>query len=419
MLEICRRIPRFALSLLTVLALANPSRAENWPGWRGPHGNGVSDESSAPLEWSPDSGVRWIAELPGMGVSTPIVWDDRVLVTSSSGHQHRNLNLICLDRRDGTILWHRRFFGSAPTRYFEGRSSMATPTPVTDGRHLWAFFGTGDLFCLDLDGDLVWTRSLVQEYDRFQNRFGMSSSPLLVDEMVVLQCDHWGQSYLLAMEKATGKTVWKTDREENLSWTTPLVTDVAGRTEIVVPGTLRVRSYDPATGRQLWMVEGLTRDMVPTPVAGDGMIYVTCGPGGASYAIRAGGSGNITESHVAWRNPRGAPFVPSPIYVDGRYYLIDDKGIATCLDGKSGERIHQRRLGTAFTASPVAAAGRLYFIDEQGATAVLSADENFEVLARNELGENINVLSSPALAHGELFIRSMSHLYCIDGAASK
>jgi outer membrane protein assembly factor BamB len=414
MWDMNRRVLRFAWALLGLLIVGAPGRAGNWPGWRGPHGNGVSEEATAPLEWSASDGVRWKAAIPGVGVSTPIVWDDRVFVTSSSGHQHRDLHLLCLDRRDGSVLWHRRFFGSAPTRYFEGRTSMATPTPVTDGRHVWAFFGTGDLFCLDVDGELVWTRSLVQEYERFQNRFGMASSPLLVGDMVVLQCDHWGQSYLLAMDKRGGKNVWKTDREENLSWTTPLVTDVSGRTEIVVSGTLRVRSYDPATGKQLWMVEGLTRDMVPTPVAGDGMIYVTCGPGGASYAIRAGGSGNITASHVAWRNPRGAPFVPSPLYLDGRYYLINDTGIVTCLDGKSGKPLKQQRIGEKFTASPVAAAGRLYFVDEKGATTVLSADENVEVLARNELGEN--VLSSPAIAHGELFIRSMAHLYCIDGA---
>jgi outer membrane protein assembly factor BamB len=408
------RILLFALSLAGVLVFALPAEAGNWPGWRGPHGNGISDESTAPLEWSAGNGVRWTAAIPGMGVSTPIVWDDRVFVTSSSGRQQRDLHLLCLARRDGTVLWHRRFFGSAPTRYFQGRSSMATPTPVTDGRHVWAFFGTGDLFCLDVDGELVWTRSLVQEYERFQNRFGMASSPLLVGRMLVLQCDHWGQSYLLAMDKASGTNVWKADREENLSWTTPLITNVAGRTEIVVPGTLRVRSYDLDTGKQLWMVEGLTRDMVPTPVAGDGMIFVTCGPGGASYAIRAGGSGNITGSHVAWRNPRGAPFVPSPLYLDGRYYLINDTGIVTCLDGKSGKPLKQQRIGEKFTASPVAAAGRLYFVDETGATTVLSADENVEILARNELDEN--VLSSPAVSHGELFIRGMSHLYCIDGA---
>lgn len=415
-----RRWRTCGIALLAALLVLHSTRGslggENWPAWRGPHGNGVSNASGLPVEWSATKGVAWKLPLPGKGVSSPAIWADRIFVSASEGHRHDQLRLLCLDRRDGRTLWQRRFWGTAPTRRHAQKSSMATPTPVTDGRHVWAFFGTGDLFCLDLEGGLVWCRSLPQEYERFQNRFGMGSSPVVVDDLLILQCDHWGQSYLLAVNKKTGENVWKTDRSEHVSWSSPLVVDVDGRKELVVCATFQVKGYDALTGQQVWVVDGLTRECIPTAVAASGTIYAVSGTRGETLAIRTGGRGNISDSHVVWRTRRGAPFVPSPLLYKGLYYLVDDRGIATCLDAKTGRRVWQHRLGGRFTASPVAADGKIYFVDEDGATTVIGAGRSFKVQAKNALEEP--VFASPAIAHGAIFIRTDQHLFCIGGEPS-
>jgi outer membrane protein assembly factor BamB len=383
----------------------------DWPGWRGPQGNGISADKDTPVNWSATAGVRWKVPLVGKGVGNPVIWGDRVFLTSSDGPRHDQLHLFCLDRRDGRARWHQTFWGTAPTLRHEQKSSMATPTPVTDGQHVWAFFGSGDLFCLDLDGNLVWCRSLAQEFEPFQNRFGMGSSPVLAGDRLLLQCDHWGQSYLLAVDKRTGKTLWKTDRAEHVSWSTPLVVDVEGRPQLIACATFHVKGYDVETGRELWSAGGLTRECIPTPVAAGGLILVVSGLKGEALALRSGGRGDVTESHVLWRNGRGAPFVPSALLLDGLYYQVDDRGIGTCFDARTGDLVWQERLGGAFTASPVAADGKLYFIDEEGVTTVLRAGREFERLSRNAIGEP--VFASPAIASGELFIRGDRHLFCI------
>ena len=385
--------------------------AGDWPGWRGPHGNGVADDANPPVKWTATEGIRWKVELPGKGVGNPIIWGDRVFLTASDGQRHDQLLFFCLDRRDGHELWRRNFWGTAPTLRHEQKSSMATPTPVTDGVYVWGFFGTGDLFCLDLDGNLIWCRSLAQEYEPFQNRFAPGSSPVLVGDVLILQCDHWGQSYLIGIDKRTGKNIWKTDRAEHISWSSPLVADVNGRPELVVCATFQVKGYDPLTGREFWAARGLTRECIPTAVAGEGMIFAVSGATGETLALRTGGRGDVSDTHIVWRTSRGAPFVPSPLLLDGLYYLVDDQGIATCFEAVTGQRVWQNRLGGAFTASPIAAGGRLYFINEEGLTTVLRAGREFEVLSRNPLGEP--VFASPAIAHRELFIRTDGHLFCI------
>jgi outer membrane protein assembly factor BamB len=413
MLMSCTAAFRHFCQLGFVATLAGTGAAGDWPGWRGPHGDGLSDEKEAPVKWSATENVLWKAESPGKGVGQPVIWGDRVFLTASDGHRHDQLIFFCLDRRDGRELWRRDFWGTAPTLRHEQKSSMATPTPVTDGKHVWAFFGTGDLFCLDLGGNLVWCRSLAQEYEPFQNRFAMGSSPVLVGDVLVLQCDHWGQSYLIGIDKRTGKNVWKTDRAEHVSWSSPLVIDVDGRKELVVAATFQVKGYDAATGRELWSAEGMTRECIPTAVAGDGLIFAVSGTKGETLAIRAGGRGDITETHVVWRNQRNAPFVPSAILVDDLYYLVDDKGIAACLEAATGKLVWQQRLGGAFSASPIAAGGKIYFVDEEGTTTVLAAGREFKVLGKNSLGEP--AFASPAISRGDLLIRTDRHLYCIEG----
>lgn len=410
----CRRGWFFAW-LGVGLVCSQVSRAENWPGWRGPTRDGVSTETNLPTTWSATEGVLWKAALPGSGISNPIVWDDRVLVTSSDGPQQNELHVVCLARDDGRELWHERFWGTAPTLYHANKSSMASPSPVTDGEHVYAFFGTADVFCLDLDGRLAWQRSLAEEYGAFENRFAASSSPLLYKDLLILQCDHYGASYVLAIDKRTGANRWKLDRPEAwLSWSSPQLVHLgdSDQDELLVCGSEKIDALDPRSGERLWTMGGLARECIPTPVLGHGLVYAVSGPRGNTYAIRPGGRGDIAQSHVVWSSDRGAPFVPSCILLGDYYYLVEDKGIGTCLDAHTGELVWRKRFGGAFTASPVAADGKIYFVDEEGSTLVVEAGASeFREVARNTLGEP--VYASPAISQGRIFLRSASHLYCI------
>jgi outer membrane protein assembly factor BamB len=390
------------------------AQTDNWPGWRGPARNGTTTDRGAPLHWSTDSGAQWKIALPGAGISNPIVWDDWIVCTSSDGARQQDLHVVCLDRDSGRSRWHTRLWGTAPTLYHETKSSMASPSPITDGKHVYAFFGSGDVFCLDLEGRLVWQRSLADEYGAFENRFAASSSPLLFEDTLIVQCDHYGSSYLLAIDKLSGTNRWKTDRPEAwLSWSSPVVVphESTGTFELVVSGSEKMDAFDPRSGRKLWTLAGMAHECIPTPVFGRGLIFATSGPNGSTYAVRPGGRGDVS-SRVVWSNNRGNPFVPSAILIGNYYYLVDDHGIGTCLDAGSGKIAWKKRFGGEFTASPVAAEGRIYFTNEAGSTLVIRAGSaEYEELARNAIDEP--VFASAAIAHGRLFLRGTRHLWCI------
>ena len=279
---ICQTWGRIAVAVLAIASLVRgQAHAENWPGWRGPDRTGVTGETGLPVKWSENEGVAWKVALPGSGISNPIVWEDRVFVTSSDGPQQSELYLICLARDDGRELWRLQLWGSAPTLYHPTKSSMASPSPVTDGKHVFAFYGTGDVFCVDFEGGLIWQRSLASEYGEFENRFAASSSPLLYNDLLLLQCDHYGDSYLLAIDKATGADRWKADRPETwLSWASPQLVPTGREEEheLLVSGSHRLEGYDPLTGDMLWTLRGMSRECIPTPVFGHGLIYATSGP---------------------------------------------------------------------------------------------------------------------------------------------
>ena len=393
---------------------ADVARAENWPGWRGPSRNGTSAETGVPVSWSTTKNVAWKTALPGSGISNPIVFADRVFVTASDGKNLANLHVMCLDRDGGGFRWHRRLWGTAPTRYHGSKSSMASPSPLTDGRHVWSFFGTGDVFCIDAaTGNLVWHRSLAGEYGTIENRFATSSSPLLYRDMVLLQVDHYGASYLVALDQKTGANRWKVDRPGRwLSWSSPqLIRGSDGSDEFIVCGSQRVESFHPATGKALWTVGDMRRECIPTPLFADGRLYVVSGPSGPSMKIRPGGRGDVTATHVEWKNSRGAPFVPSAILVGRRYYLVTDRGIATCLDAGNGKLVWQKRFGGGYTASPVAAADRIYWVNEAGVTLVIrGGGDRYEELSKNSIGES--VFASPAISQGRFFLRTTRHLVC-------
>lgn len=385
---------------------------ENWPGWRGPQRTGVTSDTGVPISWSATDMVLWKAPLSGKGTSNPIVWENRVIVTESLGRDQSELQILCFSRDSGRLIWRQKLWGTAPTLYY-AVSGMASPSPVTDGKHIYAFFGTGDVFCLDLDGQLVWQRALAEEYGVFENRFGASSSPLLTGDTLILQCDHYGDSYVLAIDAQSGENRWKADRPGNwLSWSSPMLMQTGDQRELILAGSEKVEGYSPETGEKLWTVRGFSRECVPTPVIGDDFLIAVSGPNGIHAAIRPGGRGDVTESHVLWKNDRGTAFVPSAILVGPRYYVADDKGILTCFEARTGRLKWRKRLEGKYTASPVSAEGRIYFTNEAGQTTVIdAAHEEYTELARNELGEDVYV--SPSIAQGRLFLRSSKHLICI------
>ena len=409
---------RYFLAVIVLTVGVGEVGAENWPGWRGPNRNGVSRDTGVPLKWTADSNVAWKTALPGSGISNPVIFDDGVYVTASDGKSLANLHVICLDRDGGQVRWHQRLWGTAPTRYHGSKSSMASPSPVTDGRHVWAFFGTGDVFCLDAaTGQLAWQRSLSGEYGVIENRFATSSSPVLYRDTLLLQVDHYGDSYLVALDRKTGSNRWKVDRPGRwLSWSSPqLIRLAGGRHELVVCGSQRVESFDPGTGKALWSVGDMRRECITTPLFIDGRLYVVSG---LSMRIRPGGSGDVSGTHVEWRNTRGSPFVPSAIVVGKRYYLVTDRGIATCLDTETGKQVWQKRFGGGFTASPVAAGDRIYWVNESGVTLVIrGGGDRYEELSRNPIGAS--VFASPAISQDRFFLRTTGHLVCLKTSARK
>ena len=397
------------LLVLLVLILTGRVGAENWPGWRGPTGMGISTETQLPVEWSSTKNIRWKVELHGAGVSAPVVWGERVFLTASDGRLNDRLRVFCYHRKDGKQLWHSRFFGTAPTDLF-APGGMAVPTPVTDGKHLFTLFGTGDVMCLDFAGKPVWIRSLAQEYGPFRNRWGMGTSPILVGDNLVVQVDHWSQSYLLCVDAKTGANRWKTDRDASVNWSSPVAVKFKDHDELIVLGTYRAMGYDLNTGSERWQVRGMGMQCIPSPIV-EGNILVAAS-GENTMAIKLDGkSGNLTDSNVLWINKKAAAYLPSPVLYKGQVYIAGDRGINTCLDAAKGTVLWKKRMGDQYYASPVAGDGNVYFPSKEGVVFVIRAGPKFELLAKNDMGEGI--VASPAISEGQIFLRGEKHLFCI------
>ncbi len=404
---------RLAVALLLLPAVAP---AADWPGWRGPQGNGTTPEMNLPVHWSATENVRWKVPLRMAGVSAPVVRGDRVFLTASDGRLNDQLHVLCYRRADGRELWHTRLFGSALSDGQFAPGGMAVPTPAADGAHLFVLFGTGDLACLDADGNPVWVRSLAAEYGPFRNRWGMASSPLLAGGLLVVQVDHWGKSYLLGLDARTGANRWKTDRDASVNWTSPVLAEFGGRKQIVTSGTYKVNGYDPATGAELWSVTGLQMQCIPTPTVAGDTVYAVSGLQNYTLAIRpADGRGDLTKTHIAWKARAGATYTCSPVCDGRRYWFVEDNGWGNCLDAATGKRLWRERMDGNFRASLLAGDGKVYFTSLEGVVTVVRAGPAFEVLARNDLGESI--VATPAVAGGELFIRGEKHLYCVGPAS--
>lgn len=396
---------------LAVLALAGIARAQDWPAWRGPKGDGISAETGFPLRWSATEGVLWKVPVPGWGHSSPVLAGDRLFLTTYvEGTDERKL--VCLDARDGRLLWERTVL-VAPKERKHRLNSYASSTPATDGRYVFtAFLDRTDftVFCYDLEGNLVWKRVP----GRFYSPHGFCSSPALYKDLVIFNGDQDADAWIVALEKATGRERWRADRpNKTRSYVPPVVIEAAGRMQLVLSGSKCVASYDPETGRLLWIVDGPTEQYVASLVYADGVLFVTGGyPDRYLTGIRPDGEGNVTRTHVVWQHEReGVSYVPSPVAWESRFFVVSDDGLASALEAKTGRRLWKERLGPHHSASPVAAGGYLYFTDDRGTTHVLKTGPTFERVARNELGEEC--YASPALSRGRIFLRTARHLWCL------
>ena len=387
--------------------------ADNWPQWRGPRGDGTSEETGIPVRWGETENVLWKAPIPGKGHSSPVVWDDRVFVTTCLEKEQKRL-LLCLDRRDGKVLWQRTAL-TAPLEPKHPLNSYASSTPATDGHFGWVTFPhmpKFEVYCYDFDGNLVWQRSLGE----FHSKHGFCSPPILYKDLIILNGDQDAESYLVALDKATGEERWRTDRPNRVrSYCPPLVINSGGRKQLVLTGSLCTASYDPDTGKQIWIVDGPTEQFVASMVSLPGIVFLTAGfPEYHVMAIRPDGHGNVTKTHVLWHehcDASKASYVPSPIGNDKYFFLVTDNGFAYCLDEKTGKRLWQHRLGDHHSASPVSAGGLLYFPDDDGTTYVVKGTNKFELVSRNKLAEGCR--ASPAISDEQIFIRTLSQLYCI------
>jgi outer membrane protein assembly factor BamB len=435
----------FGISL--VAALTCSLSAADWPQWRGPHATGVADDTTLPLRWSATQNIAWKAPLAGLGVSTPIISGDRVFVTSQIGagvrrpgnhprlvqggdaaaagerplgvgrtaeQADRTFFVIeAFTRTDGRRLWEQRIEAEGPLPGVHDKHNLASPSPVTDGKIVYAWFGTGVLAALDFDGKVIWQRHLGKEISPFEINWGHTSSPVLHEDLLILLCDHAPASYLLALDKATGKERWRADRGKGRSsYTTPVIVQTTKGDEVIVNSSERVDGYDAKTGEHLWYFGESNRFPIPAPVVHDGVIYMSRGyRSGPYFALRTGGRGDLSSSHVVWHVPTGAPYVSSLLHLDGRVYMANDVGVLTAVNASNGERIWQERVEGVFSASPVGGAGHVFFASEGGVTFVVKDGQKPEIVARNDLGERI--IASPALAGGRLFVRTDDHLFSV------
>ncbi|HET9372934.1 MAG TPA: PQQ-binding-like beta-propeller repeat protein [Vicinamibacterales bacterium] len=388
--------------------------AKYWPRWRGPSGQGYVQGTGYVDTWSDTQNVKWRTRIAGLGHSSPIVWGDRIFLTTASD-DGRRISMLAFQRSDGKLLWDTAIPSSGVEHIYQ-KNSWASATPTTDGTRVYASFGTHGLAAFDFAGKLVWHVKLGD----LSNYHGSAGSPVLYKDRIFLYQDHDGtaglRSFVAAFDAATGKTLWKKDRAATVGWGTPILIKVDDRDELVVSSQRTVQAYDPNTGADLWTVRGNTFEVIPTPVVGHGLVFCSSGRAGPTFAIEPGGSGDVTGTHVKWSTPKGSPFVPSGIIHGDLLYLVNDmQSILTVYEAKTGTLVYQHRLGEprreGFSSSPIAIGNTLFFTNDDGQTFVVEAGREFKLLRTNTL--NGYVLASPALVDGVWYWRTDSELIAI------
>ncbi|MAI70399.1 MAG: hypothetical protein CMM01_05745 [Rhodopirellula sp.] len=399
-----------SITMVTVVHSAATEPA-HWSRFRGPEGTGISRAVKVPVNFG-DGNVVWQSKLPVSGHSSPIQWDDRIFLTGAVAEGDRvERHVLCLDTKSGKVLWDKTA-AVVPGESLHKMNSWATPSCVTDGERVIAFFGAGGLHCFDNDGSKLWSKNL----GTFPGGWGVGASPIIFNEMVIQNCDAEGKSYLIALDRKTGSEVWRTPREAKPrgGWSTPIVIDVKERPELILNGEFGVSAYNPNTGEPLWNCNGFNGRGTPVPVWGNGLLYVVNGKSGDVYAVRPGGRGDVTQTHMVWHTERrGGRDLPSPILVNDCLVAISMSGIATGYDASTGEELWKERLGGNYSGSPIAAGGRIYALAEDGSVVVLKPGEKFELVSRNSIGEGQGEIfrSSPGVVSNDLLIRSDSTLY--------
>ena len=404
------------ISMSIVLVVLSQLHAEDWPEFRGPTGQGHYGKA-LPTEWSTTKNVVWKQTIPGKGWSSPIVQDGRIYLTTAvpvPGSKDQSLQALCLDAAKGKLLWQTEVFrqDGAKAPRIHKKNSHASPTPLTDGRRLFVHFGHQGTACLDLDGKVLWRNTEL----RYVPVHGNGGSPILVKDKLVFSCDGFDKQFVVALDKDRGKVVWKTDRKceafKKFSFSTPLLIAANGREQIISPTSDAVVAYDPADGKEIWRAKYDGYSLIPRPVFGHGMVFLSSGYDLPSLlAIRVNGRGDVTKSHIAWTISKGAPLTPSPLLVKDELYMVSDGGLASCLDAKTGKVHWQERIGGAFSASPLHADGRIYLQSEEGVTTVLKIGTTFEQIAQNKMEER--TFASFAAADGAIYLRTESKLYRI------
>jgi len=420
-----------ALVLFLAVLCAGWAHAENWPRFRGPTGQGLSSKNDLPLHWSPTSNVVWKTAIPGIGWSSPIVWEDRIFLTSTT-EDGVSCRVFCLDRSSGKTLWNREVFRQVP-QYKQPKNSHATPTPVTDGERVYVVFSSGGIAALDFDGSIAWTYRDV----KFYSRHGLGASPIVYKNLFIMPFDGsnrvaepgkwpnntdeeklgwripWDKAFILALDVQTGKRVWTAKRGmSRVAHTTPNIIEVNGEAQLISTAGDAIQGFDPETGARIWSVysegEGLTSGFA----AGDGWIFSASGyMEHILRAVRTGGTEEVTDSHITWEARKGVPSQSSLLYWKSHVYAVSDGGVATCYDATDGNVILQKRIGGKHCASPVLADDRIYFLSEGGETVVMKATPQLEIIARNTVDERCQ--ASIAVSQRQLFIRSDKHLFCI------
>jgi outer membrane protein assembly factor BamB len=414
---------RWTVVVIACLFFSNSNGwSENWPRFRGPTGQGISSETGLPTQWSAEENIAWKTPIPGEGWSSPVVFDDRVFVTSATD-DGKSCHVICVDRRTGEIAWNTKVFEQVPKHKRED-NSYATPTPVTDGEHVYAVFSSGGIAALNMAGKVVWTNEDIE----FFSQHGLGASPILHENLLIMPFDGsspgedslvgfkkaWDGAVLLAVDKNTGKEVWRGSRGlSRLAHVTPNLLKQDGMEQLVSAAGDVIQGHDPTTGKLIWTVHSQGEGVTPSIVLANGLIYSCSGFEAPTIrVVRSGGEGDITTTHIAWERKEGVPSLSSLLYVEPYIYSVTDSGIVSCLDAKTGEEVWQKRIGGKHAASPIYSEGKIYFLaDLDGETVIIKAGDKYEEIARNTVGEACK--ASIAASQGNLFIRSDKHLFCI------